>query len=325
MSPPMATGIGQHWSQINEFSFVAGMRLLCWLARVFGRWPFRVALYPVLLWYLLTKPGARAASKDYLRRLASVNKAVGVQTGTAGVIRHFAAFGESILDKLLLWSGWLDTASVQLHGLDLVVGQFAARRGGIFICCHLGNLELCRVLAKRQPGLKMTVLLYTKHAAKFNKLLGQLDPDSQLNLMQVTELTPGTAALLAEKVAQGEFVAIAGDRIPVSANPRVAWASFLGETAPFPIGPYVLASLFRCPVYLLFSLCGKRGSEVHFELFRESIRLPHRGRDDVLADLAGAYAARLEFFCQRAPLQWFNFFDFWQLPKADGFYASRRA
>lgn len=323
MSRPMAAGSGQHWAQINEFSFIAGMRLLCWLARVFGRWPFRVALYPVLLWYLLAKPTARAASNNYLRRMASFNKAVGVQSGISGVLRHFAAFGESILDKMLLWSGWLEADSVAIHGLDRVVGQFATRRGGIFICCHLGNLELCRVLAKRQAGLRMTVLLYTKHAAKFNKLLAQLDPDSQVNLMQVTELTPGTAALLAEKVTQGEFVAIAGDRIPISANPRVALASFLGEMAPFPIGPYVLASLFRCPVYLLFSMRGKNGSEVHFELFRESIRLPHRGRDEALAGLVAAYAARLEFFCQRAPLQWFNFYDFWQLPKADGLYASR--
>jgi len=323
MSPPMAPGYGKHWAQINEFSFIAGLRLLFWLARVFGRWPFRLVLYPVLLWYLVAKPVARAASKNYLRRMASFNDAVGVQSGMSGTLRHFAAFGDNVLDKMLLWSGLLNVDSVEIHGMDLVVGQFAERRGGIFICCHLGNLELCRVLAKRQPGLKMTVLLYTKHAAKFNKLLAQLDPDSRLNLMQVTELTPGTAALLAEKVAEGEFVAIAGDRIPVSANPRVAWASFLGDMAPFPVGPYVLASLFQCPVYLLFSMRSKATSEVHFELFRESIRLPHWKRDEALADLVAAYAARLEYFCQRAPLQWFNFYDFWQLPKMDGVHVFR--
>lgn len=319
----MAAAAGQHWAQINEVSFIAGMRLLLWLARVFGRWPFRVVLYPVLLWYLVAKPGARTASKNYLRRMASFSQTVGVQVGIFGMLRHFAAFGENLLDKLLLWGGSLDADSVASHGVDLMVGQIAARRGGIFICCHLGNLELCRVLARRQVGLKLTVLLYTKHAAKFNKLLAQLDPESQLDLMQVTELTPGTAALLAEKVAQGEFVAIAGDRIPVSVNPRVAWASFLGDMAPFPIGPYVLANLFQCPVYLMFSLRCKGGSEVHFELFRESIRLPHRGRDEALADLVAAYAARLEFFCRRAPLQWFNFYDFWHLPKMDGVYESR--
>ena len=61
---------GRHWAHINEFSFIAGMRLLFWLCRVFGRWPFRAVLYPVVLWYMLAKPAARAASGDYLRRMA---------------------------------------------------------------------------------------------------------------------------------------------------------------------------------------------------------------------------------------------------------------
>ena len=318
MSQPMAASRGQHWAQINEFSFLAGLRLLYWLARVFGRWPFRVVLYPVLLWYLIAKPGARGASKKYLKRMSSFNSAAAIQRGALGVLRHFASFGESILDKMLLWGGLFNADAVEFFGLDLIVGEIAAQRGGILICCHLGNLDLCRVLSRRQAGLKLTVLLHTKHAARFNRLLAQLDPSSQLNLMQVTELTPATAALLAAKVAQGEFVAIAGDRIPVSANPRVALASFLGDMAPFPIGPYVLANLFQCPVYLLFSMHTEARSEIHFELFRESIRLPRRGRDDALAALAAGYAARLEAFCQRAPLEWFNFYDFWHLPNMDG-------
>lgn len=39
-----------HWAAINEVGFMAGMRLLFWICRVFGRWPFRFVLYPVLLW-----------------------------------------------------------------------------------------------------------------------------------------------------------------------------------------------------------------------------------------------------------------------------------
>ena len=44
-----AAGASRHWAQIEEVSFVAGIRLLFWLGRVLGRWPFRVVLYPVLL------------------------------------------------------------------------------------------------------------------------------------------------------------------------------------------------------------------------------------------------------------------------------------
>jgi len=38
MSRPVATPRNPHWAQIDEFSFVAGMRLLFWLCRVAGRW-----------------------------------------------------------------------------------------------------------------------------------------------------------------------------------------------------------------------------------------------------------------------------------------------
>jgi len=317
VNQPVATPRSQHWAQINEFSFVAGMRLLFWLCRIVGRWPVRLVLYPVLLWYFVSKPAARAASSDYLRRVAAHGDGFNVDVSRLTVFGHFAAFAESILDKLLLWSGLFETDSVKHQGQSLIAAEIAKKRGGLLICCHLGNLDLCRVLSKQMPGFKMTVLLHTKHAQRFNRLLAQLNPDSQLNIMQVTELSAATAVLLSKKVAQGEFVAIAGDRIPVTSKPRVALAKFLGAPAPFPVGPYILANLIQCPVYLLFTLRRGRTSEIHFELFRESIHLPGKERERVLADLVAQYAARLEQYCRRAPLQWFNFYQFWRLPTMD--------
>jgi len=309
---------GRHWASINEISFVAGMRLLFWICRVFGRWPFRVVLYPVLGWYLMTKPLPRRASQDYLRRVAG-------STGRKppGVLRHFAAFGEGILDKMLLWGGLFPLDSVTFFG-EAVVNQAAADgRGGLLICSHLGNLELCRVLSRQRSDIKLTVLVHTKHAQAFNQMLARLNPASQLNLMQVTEMSPATAMLLADRIAQGEFVVIAGDRVPVAPNPRVAMADFLGAPAAFPVGPYVLASVLQCPVYLLFSIRRGRGSEVHFEFFRDAVRIPRQGRDAALAVLASDYARRLEHYCLRAPLQWFNFYDFWHTPQLEHADASR--
>jgi predicted LPLAT superfamily acyltransferase len=297
--------------------------LLFWLGRVFGRGPFRVALYPVLFWYWLVKPSARAASRDYLRRTGWLRPDSGRATNGLAVLRHFAAFGECILDKLLLWCGLFDVRSVRVSGLEPILQQISARRGGVLICSHLGNLELCRVMSTFQAGFKLTVLMHTKHAARFNTMLARLNPDSQLNLMQVTDLTPAAAALLAEKIDQGEFVAIAGDRIPVAPNPRVAQALFFGAMAPFPVGPYALASLLECPVYLLFSHGTGARAAIQFEPFREAIRLPRRDRDAVLAVLVQDYAARLEHHCRRAPLEWFNFFDFWRLSPANQTDGSR--
>jgi predicted LPLAT superfamily acyltransferase len=310
----------QHWASFNEVSFVAGMRLLFWIFRLFGRWPFRLVLYPVLLWYVLSKPRPRAASGDYLRRLSAYAE---VRTGLSGVLRHFASFAENILDKMLLWGGLYNTADVQFHGIEQIEQRIREKRGTLLICSHLGNLELCRVLSLKRPGLRLTILVHTKHAQAFNQLLAALNPDSQLNLMQVSEITPATAILLAEKIEQGDFVVIAGDRVPVASHPRVAMADFLGQTAAFPVGPYILASVLQCPIYMLFSQqCGAH-AEIHFELLRESVRLPRKGRDAALAELVQDYAARLEYHCLRAPLQWFNFYDFWHLPQLDTTDAAR--
>ncbi|NML59990.1 acyltransferase [Massilia sp. RP-1-19] len=305
----------RHWAAINEVSFVAGMRLLFWVWRVFGRWPFGLVLHPVLLWYVLASPRARRISAAYLARAGAFAP---VPQGLAGVLRHFGAFAETILDKMLLWGGLFDTSRVRFHGIAPMQKLIDAGQGALLVCSHLGNLELCRVMAHQQAGLKLTVLVHTRHAQAFNKMLARLDPRSELNLLQVTEMTPATAMMLSERVAAGEFVVIAGDRIPLSPDPRVAHASFLGSDAAFPVGPYVMASVLQCPIYLLFCQRAQDGDyDVHFELLRESVRLPRAGRDAALTELARDYAARLEYHCLRSPLQWFNFYEFWQLPNLD--------
>jgi predicted LPLAT superfamily acyltransferase len=308
-----------HWAAIGESTFVGGMRLLYWVCRVAGRWPFRVLLYPVLLWYVATSARGRAASQSYLRR---VSAQVPVATGWLGVLRHFASFAETILDKMLLWGGLVDLKNVRYVGLQPMLDMLAQRRGALLVCSHLGNADLCRVLSHQVRDLKLTVLVHTRHAESFNGLLAALDPRSQMNLVQVTEVTPATAMMLSERVARGEFVVIAGDRVPVGGG-RHALAPFLGSAAPFPVGPYILAGVLQCPLVAMFSLQTANGPEVHFELLRECVRLPRKEREAALADLAAQYAARLEHHCLRAPLQWFNFYDFWHIPDLDTTDASR--
>jgi predicted LPLAT superfamily acyltransferase len=304
-----------HWASLNEFGFTAGMRLLFWIFRIGGRWPFRLILYPVLAWFVCTKPVARRASHAYLAR-------VGARSDLLGVLRHFASFAENILDRMILWGG-LFKGEVSFFGIEAMLGMIERGTGALLLSSHLGNAELCRVLSRQRSGLKLTVLVHTRHAPAFNAMMGRIDPRSQLNLLQVTEMTPAMAILLAERIAQGEFVVIAGDRVPVAKQPRVAYASFLGQKAAFPVGPYIMASVLQCPVYLIFALRRGKQYEIQFELLRESVSLPRKDRAPMLEQLAGDYAARLEYHCRRAPLEWFNFFDFWHDPELDNTDASR--
>jgi predicted LPLAT superfamily acyltransferase len=115
---------------------------------------------------------------------------------------------------------------------------------------------------------------------------------------------------LRERIEAGEWVVIAGDRVPLHGG-RTTPVSLLGDEAPVPIGPYVLAALLGCPVYLMFCLRRAGQNTVYFEKFAERIGWERRERDSVIAGLARRYAARLEYYIGLSPLQWFNFYPFW--------------
>ena len=129
----------------------------------------------------------------------------------------------------------------------------------------------------------------------------------------MTELGPATAILLKSKLEAGEWVVLVGDRTSITRERKVVWADFLGASAPFPQGPFALACVLGAPVYLLFGLRERDQFRVYFEPFAEGLTLPRRGREAALQQLVQRYAERLQHHCLKAPLDWFNFFDFWHL------------
>jgi predicted LPLAT superfamily acyltransferase len=302
-----------HWASMGEWSMVWGMRFLLRVYLVLGRTVLQWFLYPVVSYYwLVNKPG-REASRAYLKRVAMLSPASGLTGSLRDSYRHFISFANAIIDKLAAWSGALSLADVDYRGRDSLLAQVKTGRGAILLGSHLGNLEVCRVIADMDESCRINVLVHTKHAEKFNRLLRQTNENSGLNLIQVTEISAATAMLLSDKVDNGELVIITADRTPVSRNPRVSRAEFLGSTALFPQGPFILASLLKCPVYTLFCLKQRDKQVIYFEHFSDSLAFPRNNREQAIQQAVQLYARRLEHYCLMEPLQWFNFFDFWHL------------
>lgn len=301
-----------HWAGMGEHTFVFGIWLLYWVHRLCGRRLFRAAMYPVVLTHWLSRPALRAASRQYLTRLEAATGALGRAPNWRDSVRHVALFAETMLDKLLAVSGRY-RGRVESFGDDEVYQAALAGRGGVIVTAHLGCLELCRVLADRRPGFRLNVLVHTRHAERFNRLMRRLGGDDGVRLLEVTEINPATAVMLAERVAAGEYVAIAGDRVPVFASQTVD-AEFLGHRAPFPVGPYVLASLLRCPLYLLGCIHQGEGYALHFERLAERVELPRGRREAAMAGYAQRFAVAVGGLLARSPYDWFNFFPFWDQP-----------
>ena len=312
MSGPVASKAARapHWASMGETSFVAGIWLLYAVHRLTGRWLFRVFMAPVVLVHWLGRPALRAASLQYLRRLQAAQAPFAREPGWREGLRHVGLFADTLLDKLLVTANRYPLERVQVRGTEGIDAAFAGGEGGVLVTAHLGCLELCRALGRQRHGMRINVLVHTRHAVAFNNVLRRLNPESQVQLIEVSELGVPTAIMLAEKVAAGEFVAIAGDRVPVRQSQTVS-VDFLGYPAPLPVGPYVLASLLKCPLYLLGCVHEGAGYAVHIECLAERVELPRATRQAALQAHAQTFANALTRLLRRSPYDWFNFFPFW--------------
>jgi predicted LPLAT superfamily acyltransferase len=306
---------GSHWAQIEERGVYAGLRTMLFVYRVIGRRGFSVLLYFVVGYFFLTGRKARHASLAFLRQAYADPRGASSlgarRPGWRQSYRHFRAFGDAVVDKFAAWTGNIDLDDIDYDNLECFEAVHRTGSGGMLIASHLGNMEVCRALGQLSVGLKLNVLVHTKHASHFNRLLQETSPEASVSLIQTTEVGPATAMRLNACVARGEFVVIVGDRTPVTGTGRTSWAPFFGRSAPFPQGPYILASLFGCPVQLIFCVKHAGRYRITFEPFADAITLPRADRQAELDRLAVRYAGRLEACCAKYPYQWFNFFDFW--------------
>ncbi|EKZ6371230.1 TPA: glycosyltransferase family 2 protein [Klebsiella aerogenes] len=309
-----------HWARQQEVKGLWGMRLMLLVWRLLGRKAFSLLLYPVVGVYWLTAATARRASQQWITRVREQLAARQMPIPpTLTSYRHFQRFGEAMLDKIASWRGELQ------FGRDVVFTAGAEEtlnisdpRGKLLLVSHLGDVEACRALAQLQGGKTINALVFSENAQRFKQIMTEMAPQAGLNLMPVNDIGPDTAILLQEKLERGEWIAIVGDRIAV--NPqrggewRVCWSRFMGQAAPFPQGPFILAAILRCPVNLLFALRQQGKLRIYCEPFADPLLLPRADRQQALQHIIDRYAERLEHYALQSPLDWFNFFDFWRLP-----------
>jgi len=304
------------WSAIEERGSLFPMRAM--LSAL--RWLPRASLIPVVrlvaLYFMLTGREARAASQDYLRRFAAAYPQSRVRPGFATSYRQFAAFGDAILDRLAAWSGKVGTQDIEFANQAEYERLLSSGHGALLLGSHLGNIEMCRAVCSRGSIVRVNALAHTRHAGKINRLFDEAGA-SNFRLWQVGDLDAAMALELRNRVARGEWVVVAADRLPLHGG-RTTPARFLGALAAFPIGPYVLASLLECPVYLMFCLRLNGRHRFIVEPFVERVTWSRAERETVIAELAQRFAARVEYYLRMAPLQWFNFYRFWAEPVRGG-------
>ena len=223
------------------------------------------------------------------------------------VFKSYYTFGQTILDKVSIAAGMRSHFTYEFDGVEILKGLLAEKKGGVLISAHMGNFEIAEHFFG-EIDLDFQINLVTtdlEHSAIKN-YIESITKKSGIKFIIVKDDLSHIFEINAA-LARNELVCFTGDRY--FEGVKFLSGDLLGEQAKFPAGPFLIASRLKVPVVFVYVM---KEPKLHYHLYAREAEVKHRDEKALLK----AYTESVESMIARYPLQWFNYFDFWdQLDK----------
>ena len=276
----------------------------------------RILAIPIGFFFWLVSVNQRKAIKTYLKKIRHDRKPY--------TLPLFLAFSITIIEKVESWAGKIRFGKIHFQQDDITTiwKELEEGKGALLICSHLGNMEMLRAIAdygeigvsRKVPVISIVDFAVT---AGFNQMIEKANGSSMHNIISAFDIGPDTIVMLQEHVAKGGIVVIAGDRSSADTPDRNYDIDFLGSPALFPQGPFIMASLLDCPAYFVFAARRKPLSvsaeyNMHIHKTRVEFSGSRSEKKLQIRQMAEEFVCYLEKYCNKYPLQWYNFYEYWE-------------
>lgn len=309
---PGATAPGSaEWKQRPERSNMFWLRVMTWISLRLGRSASRLVLYGIAVYFLAFAPAARRMSRSYLQRVFKLPSPAAVSWQQ--LFEHFLSFASVIHDRVYLVNDRFELFDIRIHNKELINAIMADGQGVFLIGAHMGSFEVLRAIGRKQPGLRVAMVMYEENARKINAALSAINPKALKDIIALGHID--SMIQVHDLLAQGTVVGMLGDRSLGNDDTRPV--DFLGDQAELPLGPFRVAAIMKRPVLFMTGLYrGGNRYDIHFETLADFSAVAPRGRTVAVEAAMRRYAGLMEQHCHSAPYNWFNFFDFWQAAPA---------
>lgn len=251
------------------------------------------------------------STKTCLRYFREIHQYKGLKVYRATYQTYFN-FGQVLLDKVALLSGVKNKFTIEHEGQrENLLNLKENGRGSILLSAHIGNWEIAGQMLE-VVKTKFNVLMYDNEAEKMKEYMSRVMNKKNFNVISIRDGDMGHLVELHKAFTNNELVVMHGDRfLPGAATIE---KEFMGKTARFPAGPFIMAAKFGVPIILVFAV---KETKTHYHFFAKKPIEVKRARTNEEVDLrvreiSDIYVAELEHMLKRYPTQWFNFYDFWQ-------------
>ena len=260
----------------------------------------------VAFYFLLFSPGSfKALYLFYRNRFGQSRLKI-----ILSVYRHYITFGQVLLDKVSLVSGFDADYTFTPFGLEFIEEIVQKDRGGLIISSHFGGWESSG-FAFDGVGPKPKILMLEAEHERIRHFMERTT--SGQPKLDIISIKPDLSHIIkiGSTLRKRGLICLHGDRfLEGSKTIRV---EFMGKPALFPVGPFAMAVKFNVPVSFVF--CIKRNKREYdcivTNTYDPSELSQAKNRQEKIAFLARQYVKSLENMVLKYPTQWFNFYDFW--------------
>lgn len=283
-----------------------GYDIFRWIISHSGVFLAYVILVPVILYYVLCKPGAYKAAAPYIkRRFPGKSWPKRLQL----TYKYYFNFGQCLIDQAAINILGKDAVKIDFPDADKLKELAEEGRGIVFVTSHIGIWQQ----AISTLGFVERNVYLNLRKEFHSQAMGLADIDDagvEINIISPDGFLGGVPEL-STALIRGHLVAVMGDRLYGQGTGEKS--DFLGEEAFFPLLPYHLALSTKSDLVIFLT---SRIEKKHF-LFEAKIKrisrdLIAQGKDKSRSNLLEWYKKILEEFIEKHPFMWFNFNDFWR-------------
>ena len=281
--------------------FPLGYRIFVWILKTFGVYPAYFLLRFVALYYFFfSLKASRQVYALYRHKLgyswlSSVSK----------IYKNYYLLGQGIIDKVVLMSGIKNNFSFNFDGEENLLQVAEMKKGGILLSAHIGNWDVAGHLFSRLQT-PINIVLYDNEHEQIKKYMEGVTGKPAMNVIVIKEDLSHIYAI-SEAFAKNELVCMHADRF-LPGNKTIA-TSFMGQSAKFPLGPFLLAATFKVPVSFVFAV---KESKLHYHFFASRIKDYNSfDKQNMIREMLEDFANEMETKLKQYPCHWFNYFNFW--------------
>ncbi len=280
-----------------------GYRIFVAVLKNFGVLPAYFLLRFVALYYFLfLHKSSRPLYKFFRQKFG-----YGILKSPVSIYRNFYLLGQTIIDKVVVMSGIPNKFTYNFDGEENLRKIVELKKGGLLLSAHIGNWEIAGHLLKRL-NTKVNIVMFDNEHRQIKDYLSTITGKRNVKVIVVKNNDISHIYEITEAFKNNELVCMHADRF-IEGN-KTLTTNFLGEEARFPLGPFVLAATFKVPVSFVFAM---KESSLHYHFFASEIKdYNHPSKENRMQQMFGDFVAEMEVKVKQYPLQWYNYYNFWQ-------------